>query len=392
MNIYKPSESKEAPWDTYYFLEDHNQTSEYGYAIMEGKILSKSTYIQCTQDELVNAAENNKDIYSAWTPYSNKLIPLETISFLSDVIKRKTFNDLKAKIKEGYQITVFFGILTVIDVFVFKDKGPSLTPLLFLIFGVIPVISGRYELSRLDNITFEDRAYDILYNRWIGKKVSRPLIAFCIVLVLIAILQFIFGLSNSVELAGLVKEKTWNGEYFRVVTATLLHGGILHIIFNGLVLFSIGQLINAITHFSLIGLIFTLSAIVGSIFSLFLLPNATSVGASGGILGCIGFLLIITYYKRKIFPKEFFKSVITDVLIISLMGIVGYQIIDNAAHLGGFLTGCLLGFVILRDKEKTSLPFKPNEIIITLGYLSWLFLILASLFTIYKITPLQFNI
>ena len=287
MNIYKPSESKEAPWDTYYFLEDHNQTSEYGYAIMEGKILSKSTYIQCTQDELVNAAENNKDIYSAWTPYSNKLIPLETISFLSDVIKRKTFNDLKAKIKEGYQITVFFGILTVIDVFVFKDKGPSLTPLLFLIFG-------RYELSRLDNITFEDRAYDILYNRWIGKKVSRPLIAFCIVLVLIAILQFIFGLSNSVELAGLVKEKTWNGEYFRVVTATLLHGGILHIIFNGLVLFSIGQLINAITHFSLIGLIFTLSAIVGSIFSLFLLPNATSVGASGGILGCIGFLLIIT--------------------------------------------------------------------------------------------------
>lgn len=392
MNIYKPSESKEAPWDTYYFLEDHNQTSEYGYAIMEGKILSKSTYIQCTQDELVNAAENNKDIYSAWTPYSNKLIPLETISFLSDVIKRKTFNDLKAKIKEGYQITVFFGILTVIDVFVFKDKGPSLTPLLFLIFGVIPVISGRYELSRLDNITFEDRAYDILYNRWIGKKVSRPLIAFCIVLVLIAILQFIFGLSNSVELAGLVKEKTWNGEYFRVVTATLLHGGILHIIFNGLVLFSIGQLINAITHFSLIGLIFTLSAIVGSIFSLFLLPDATSVGASGGILGCIGFLLIITYYKRKIFPKEFFKSVITDVLIISLMGIVGYQIIDNAAHLGGFLTGCLLGFVILRDKEKTSLPFKPNEIIITLGYLSWLFLILASLFTIYKITPLQFNI
>jgi membrane associated rhomboid family serine protease len=55
-------------------------------------------------------------------------------------------------------------------------------------------------------------------------------------------------------------------------------------------------------------LIFLLSALCGSFFSLFLLPNTTSAGASGGLMGLVGFLAMMGYRRKEKLPRGFFKQ------------------------------------------------------------------------------------
>ena len=92
-----------------------------------------------------------------------------------------------------------------------------------------------------------------------------------------------------------------------------------------------------------LAIVFLLAVICGGFLSLVFMPEATSIGASGGIMGLIGYMSIYAYRRRAQLPPDFLKNMLINLGFIAAFGLIAYQLIDNFAHLGGFLIGAIYG-------------------------------------------------
>lgn len=161
------------------------------------------------------------------------------------------------------------------------------------------------------------------------------------------------GISLSIELAGLIKPLVWKGEFWRLLTVGTLHGGFLHIYFNGQALYGLGTTVEYLSNRAHLAIVFVLAIISGALFSLYFLPDTPSVGASGGIMGIIGYAAVLGYRRKQQMPPDFLKSMLINIGFIAAFGLVAYQIVDNFGHLGGLLVGVVYGFLqIPRSLEK----------------------------------------
>jgi rhomboid protease GluP len=150
----------------------------------------------------------------------------------------------------------------------------------------------------------------------------------------------------SIETAGLVKPLVWQGEFWRLLTGAALHLNFLHIYFNGQALYGFGSTIEYLSNRAHLAIVFVLSAIGGSVLSLLAVPEVNPVvGASGGIMGLIGYLAIYGTRRRSQLPPSFLKSMLVNIGFVAAFGLVAYQIVDNFGHLGGLLVGVIYGFL-----------------------------------------------
>jgi membrane associated rhomboid family serine protease len=168
---------------------------------------------------------------------------------------------------------------------------------------------------------------------------------------ILAVSQYFAGVDPSVAEVGLVKPAVAQGEYWRLLTAALIHGGIIHFWFNFGALVAFGRQVEVHAGRAYVSIVFLISAIGASLASLSL-TRATSVGASGGIMGLLGFLLLLHRRRPSWFPPGSIRGIWLTIGLNGLIGALGFFIIDNAAHLGGFLSGAALGGV---------LPLRPGE-------------------------------
>ncbi|HET7273970.1 MAG TPA: rhomboid family intramembrane serine protease, partial [Longimicrobiaceae bacterium] len=173
-----------------------------------------------------------------------------------------------------------------------------------------------------------------------------------------------FGLRDAIEAAGLLKPEVRDGEFWRLLTGALLHGGLMHLAFNLLAFWSLGPLIEAHAGRAMLPIVFLYSALVGSVASLLLIPDVASVGASGGILGLIGFLFVLGYRRRHALPANFVRRMGIGILATAVFGIVGFALVDNATHIGGLLTGMLLaGFLPTDTSDSGSVSRRSLNIV-----------------------------
>jgi len=97
---------------------------------------------------------------------------------------------------------------------------------------------------------------------------------------------------------------------------------------------------------------YLLTGLLASIASIWWYDATISVGASGAIFGLYG--LFLAFMLTKVFPKEFGKTFLLSTVIFVgynlLMGLVGG--IDNAAHVGGLLSGFVVGLILYPTIEK----------------------------------------
>jgi rhomboid protease GluP len=153
--------------------------------------------------------------------------------------------------------------------------------------------------------------------------------------------------------APLVRE----GQWFRLFTSVFIHGGLAHLAMNAYGLLFAGVFLEPMLGSTKFVLAYLVTGIAGSIVSIHVHPDIVSIGASGGIFGLYGVLLVL------LFIKDFGRALVRDPLLINIAIFVGLNLlvgsvatgIDNAAHLGGLLSGILVGalfFPALHRKER----------------------------------------
>ncbi|PWA53525.1 Peptidase S54, rhomboid [Artemisia annua] len=134
---------------------------------------------------------------------------------------------------------------------------------------------------------------------------------------------------------------------WRLVTANWLHAGLIHLVVNMLSLVLIGVRLEQQFGFLRIGVIYLLSGFGGSILSSLFIQKSISVGASGALFGLLGTMLseLITNWTIYSNKAAALLTLIVIVVINLAVGILPF--VDNFAHIGGFMTGFLLGFILL---------------------------------------------
>lgn len=174
--------------------------------------------------------------------------------------------------------------------------------------------------------------------------VTRILIAINIGMFLLALLGgpqlqarlVLIGRGFSAGAGGLVGVA--NGEWYRLLTATFLHVGLLHLALNMFALWIFGSQLERQLGRARYLTLYLLSGLAGSAVSYaFSQPNQPSLGASGAVFGLVGAALVI---GRKL---RYDISVVAAFLVLNL--VIGFMVsnIDWRAHLGGLAAGLTLG-------------------------------------------------
>jgi rhomboid protease GluP len=165
--------------------------------------------------------------------------------------------------------------------------------------------------------------------------------------------------------------QTWfvlHGQWYRLLTATFVHVGLIHLLTNMWCLWNLGILGEPlIGPYGMIAVYF-LTGIAGNLLSMgynvyyalwFHDPSSllqVGAGASGAVFGIAGILIILLSNRKLPFPWEELRKLRSSVVKFALINLViglstivvnvGIRI-DNSAHIGGFVSGLALGFPLI---------------------------------------------
>jgi rhomboid protease GluP len=127
------------------------------------------------------------------------------------------------------------------------------------------------------------------------------------------------------------------GEWWRLVTAGFLHGGILHILMNSWVLFDLGAQVDEVYGASRMWVIYFVSTVTGFYASAWWSPTV-SVGASAGLFGLIGAMIALGMRSQTALGASIKRMYIQWAVYGLAMGLL-LKFTDNAAHIGGLAGG-----------------------------------------------------
>ena len=147
---------------------------------------------------------------------------------------------------------------------------------------------------------------------------------------------------------GLAEPLVDAGEWYRLVTSGFLHFGLIHLGFNMLLLFQLGQLLEPAVGRMRFALVYLAALLGGSAGALLLQPNEFHGGASGAVFGLMG-AAAIGLRQRGISP---FSTGIGTTLLLNLLITFTIPGISIGGHLGGIVAGGLAGWIVLAPNWK----------------------------------------
>lgn len=139
---------------------------------------------------------------------------------------------------------------------------------------------------------------------------------------------------------------TADGEWWRLLTHMFLHGGVVHLAGNVFALLYVGMFLEPLIGKMRFAVAYVLAGICGGLASLYMHPHSVGVGASGAIFGLYGvFLAVLStgHIQNRAMRKTMLRSILFFVVFNLLYGLQGNT--DNAAHMGGLVSGMALGYV-----------------------------------------------
>lgn len=148
---------------------------------------------------------------------------------------------------------------------------------------------------------------------------------------------------------------TLDGQSWRLFTCMFLHIGLIHIALNMYILWQVGNLLERLTGNAGFLVLYLGSGLVASLASLYWNEAVLSAGASGAVCGAFGGLAAFLWRSPDC-DMEVFGPLLSSITKIVLFNL-GLAIVlpfflpinlDNAAHLGGLVSGGLLGLLLAR--------------------------------------------
>ncbi len=144
---------------------------------------------------------------------------------------------------------------------------------------------------------------------------------------------------------------TYEHQYYRLITCMFLHGGIDHLINNMMVLFFIGDKVEKIVGKTKYLILYFGAGIIAGVcsmrYNMERVLITRSIGASGAIFGIVGAIAYIVIINRGRL-KDISSRQIVLFVVLSLYGGFTSQGVDNVAHVGGLLAGCILTAIVYK--------------------------------------------
>ncbi len=142
---------------------------------------------------------------------------------------------------------------------------------------------------------------------------------------------------------------TLSGEWWRLLTSTFLHIGFLHLLSNGVCLWVLGRKAEPLLGSRQFAAVYVLSGLGGNVLSLAVHPVSVSAGASGSIFGIAGALIALHYMRNLPLAAGSIRGGLARVapfVLYNLLHGFAHPGINNAAHIGGLVTGFVLGALL----------------------------------------------
>ena len=143
---------------------------------------------------------------------------------------------------------------------------------------------------------------------------------------------------------------TFSGEWWRLLTNMFVHGGLIHIAFNMWCLWDLGQLCESLYGRWTYAAIYLICGVGASLASAALASLVPSVGASGAIFGLAGALIAAFKLGEFSVPRAALSGTLRSLRrvcrLTTLSSDSQFPGIDNAAHIGGLITGLIVGALI----------------------------------------------
>jgi len=152
------------------------------------------------------------------------------------------------------------------------------------------------------------------------------------------------GLTNQFALPN-IEYLTSKGEWYRLFTVALVHGGIFHLAFNLYALMALGNPIESAFGKSGFLIIFFVSLVSGSLLSSYLAaPYQYSVGVSGAVFGLFGAFAVVN--------KRYGLEIKSIAVVVGINFAMGFVIggVDWRAHLGGLIGGSIAAALLLQKR------------------------------------------
>jgi rhomboid protease GluP len=144
--------------------------------------------------------------------------------------------------------------------------------------------------------------------------------------------------------------RTIGGEWYRLLTSTALHFGVIHLLLNMYVLFSAGRIVERMFGPGRFLFIYLAAGVAGSLVSITWDPWRNSAGASGAIFGVYGALAAFLLVQRGRVPVHVLRNLATSAAVFTLYSLangMAHAGIDNAAHVGGLVGGFLVALPLV---------------------------------------------
>lgn len=308
-----------------------------------------------THHGLIDLVRSGAPLSLVWTPETPHPVPPETVPFLLEAFRKKEIAAARKFTTVGLLGLSFAAALAIS----LRDWIP-LNPNLVVLIAALILMHGIWLKVRSLDYTKADGANDASVARFHACINRQPIGSYTFLVAACVVAGSLPQMADKDWIArfGLVKAAVWNGEVWRLFTAMLIYGDFSSVYCLFLAAIPLSKTIERLVQRAVVPLVFLLTALIGNVFSVLLRPSTTSTGASGGFMGLLGFVAITLWLDQNRYPRKQFIWVMQFVVIFALLGTFGFEFLDNAIHLGGFLSGVLMGWLFFRQNKQGSVKWE----------------------------------
>lgn len=307
-----------------------------------------------------------------WTPDAPGFVLPEEIPALHPALREARIRWAAWEIEEGKRQMMMFGAAVVAlmawngfkPARIMASGSTGLALLLFLILGFIPWYQGHKRQKKARIWAAGEMAADapvLRFETWLSIQKSPATRLLLGLMALAGLVQVLVEIREPLPratfwMAGLTKSAGAATDWWRLLTAPFLHGHWIHWLMNASALAYLGKRVEVFARWPHLVLSFLISAWIGGEASA-RFTQSTSIGASGGLMGLLGFLLVFESMHRRLVPESARRRLLAGVLLTAAIGIVFSRIIDNAAHAGGLVAGMVYAALVF---PPSSSPHRPR--------------------------------